>query len=96
MHYSKEKQVFPLPGPDCCSIWCYMFAFCFLSYLLASPKLLSLGIVKVNFFSALAYSQLSLFSVLCNLFSVICTPFSTKIVKMIPFLQMLKKDFQAI
>ena len=30
-------------------------------YLLASPKLLLLGIVKVNFFSALAYSQLSLF-----------------------------------
>ena len=38
-----------------------------LCYLLASPKLLSLGIVKVNFFSALAYSQLSLFSVLCYL-----------------------------
>ena len=33
----------------------------FLCSLLASPKLLSLGIVKVNFFSALAYSQLSLF-----------------------------------
>ena len=89
MHYSKKKQAFPLPGPDCCSIWCYRFAFCFPSYLLASPKLLSLGIVKVNFFSALAYSQLSLYS-------VICTPFFTKIVKMIPFLQMLKKDFQAI
>ena len=29
--------------------------------LLASPKLLLLGIVKVNFFSALAYSQLYLF-----------------------------------
>ena len=32
-----------------------------LCILLASPKLLLLGIVKVNFFSALAYSQLSLF-----------------------------------
>ena len=31
--------------------------------LLASPKLLLLGIVKVNFFSALAYSQLYLFSI---------------------------------
>ena len=41
--------------------------------LLASPKLLSLGIVKVNFSSTLAYSQLSLFSVLCTLYSVICT-----------------------
>ena len=39
--------------------------------LLASPKLLSLGRVKVNFFSALAYSQLSLYSVLCSLFSVL-------------------------
>ena len=38
-----------------------------LCYLLASPKLLSLGIVKVNIFSALAYSQLSLYSVLCYL-----------------------------
>ena len=44
--------------------------------LLASPKLLSLGIVKVNFFSALAYSQLSLYSVLCSLFSVLCTLYS--------------------
>ena len=34
-----------------------------LCYLLASPKLLPLGIVKVNFSSALAYSQLSLYSV---------------------------------
>ena len=45
-------------------------------YLLASPKLLSLGIVKVNFFSALAYSQLSLYSVLCTLLSVICSLYS--------------------
>ena len=38
--------------------------------LLASPKLLLLGIVKVNFFSALAYSQLYLLSVLCYLYSI--------------------------
>ncbi len=76
MHYNKKEQVFPLPDPDCCSIWCYRFAFCFPSYLLASPKLLSLGIVKVNFFSALAYSQLSLFSVLCTLYSALCNLYS--------------------
>ena len=41
--------------------------------LLASPKLLSLGIVKVNFFSAHAYSQLSLYSFLCSLHSAVGT-----------------------
>ena len=42
--------------------------------LLASPKLLLLGIVKVNFPFALAYSQLSLYYVLfyCKLFSRFC------------------------
>ncbi len=47
----------------CCCKGCRSFQLSSLLFaLLASPKLLSLGIVKVNFFSALAYSQLSLFS----------------------------------
>ena len=41
-------------------------------------------------------SKLFLCTRLLATFSVLCTLLSTKIVKMIPFLQMLKKDFQAI
>ena len=46
------------------SLPCYLYSV--ICSLLASPKLLSLGIVKVNFFSALAYSQLSLYSVISS------------------------------
>ena len=53
--------------------------------LLASPKLLSLGIVKVNFFSALAYSQLSLFSLLCSLFSLTVPPYGSALMRLSTF-----------
>ena len=57
--------------------------------------LLSVGFAQVAL-ARHSKSKLFLCTRLLATFSVICTLFSTKIVKMIPFLQMLKKDFQAI